>query len=858
MINSANKLYLYRSEHKGHMTIGVLAIRFIYLLFLISCLTPVVFAQHRIQGVVVDEDSGNKLMGVSVRVLGSNLGTASDSTGHFVLILDQSSAEVEFSSIGYATKIAHVSEQGPNQVSLNAEGTVIDGITVQINRKYSNKNNPAVELIDSVIHYKSKNRLSGNARIQFEQYDKIKIGIVDPPKLLKRTLSLVNFPTDYMDSLSLPGKKVLGIYQEENLARVYSQRDPSRSKRRIEHQIKTEFDQRYINNPNIQSYINYVLQPVDIYDESIFMLDKLILSPIANSGKTFYKYFLIDTVKNEHGQFMELEFVPRNDKDLLFRGKLQVSLDGSYAVKRVELHLGPSANINWISAVDLELNYSPRAGGAMLLDSTHVAVSFGSENNQAMYGERMSIHRDYDLESPIDNSVFSGPPVEVIPNVSTFIPNRPVPLSVFERNTYENIERLKNNPTFRSTIALGYLIAQGYYNLNAFELGPLEYTYSRNNIEGNRIRFGGRTTPLLSEKMYMEGYLAYGTRDNDLKYFLRTAVSLDGRNIATFPAHYVEGSIQHDILEPGRQPSFLRGDSFFDSFRRNRPTKWFMTDAYRLGHVVEFGNHFSVATAFSHIKRRTIGDFRLISSGDPNSAVRDINTNDVEVILRWAPYERFYYRNLTRRTIIERHPVFTVQYNKGLKGFLDAPYDYDMIKASVSRRLFLDQFGFADVTITAGKIWGVLPYTLLHMPNVRQRELDGRHEIRYDLMNSMEFAADQYVKFGFQHALNGFIFNKIPLLRRLKLREIWGAQGFYGRMSPHNDPALSDQVLEFDLDDQGLPLTRSQNGKPYWEASAGIDNILRVLRVEYVRRLTHREFPNISQDRYRVSLSINF
>ncbi|MCL7988332.1 DUF5686 and carboxypeptidase regulatory-like domain-containing protein [Sphingobacterium sp. lm-10] len=839
------------------MTIGALAIRFIYLLFLTSFLAPVVLlGQHRIQGVVVDEDTDSRLMGVSVRVLGSSTGTSTDSVGQFVLVLDRPYAQVELTSIGYATKMVRITEQAPNMISMRPEGTLIEGITVRVSRKYSNRDNPAVELIDSVIRYKSQNRLSGNASIQFEQYDKIKIGIVDPPKLLKRTLSMVNFPTDNLDTLTLVGKEVLGIYQEENLARVYSQRDPSRSKRRIDHQVKTEFDQRYVNNPNIQSYINYVLQPIDIYDESIFMLDKLFLSPIADNGKVFYKYFLIDTVTNEHGKFMELEFVPRNEKDLLFRGKLQVAMDGSYAVKRAELHIGTSANLNWISAVDLRLNYSPR-DGVMLLDSTHVAVSFGSENNQAMYGERMSVHRDYDLYSPIDISLFSGPPVEVLPDVSTFIPNRPVPLSVFERNTYENINRLKRDPTFRSTLALGYLIAQGYYNLNAFELGPLEYTYSRNNIEGNRIRLGGRTTPLLSEKMYVEGYLAYGTRDNDLKYYLSTAISVDGRNIATFPAHYVEGSIQHDILEPGRQPSFLRGDSFFDSFRRNRPTKWFMTDAYRLRHMVEFGNHFSVETAFSHIRRRTIGDFRLISSGDPTTAVRDINTNDVQVTLRWAPYERFYYRNLTRRTIIEQHPVFTVEYNKGLKGFLDAPYEYDMVKASASRRFFLNQFGFADMTFTAGKIWGVLPYTLLHMPNVRQK-LDGRHEIRYDLMNSMEFAADEYVKFGFEHALNGFIFNKIPLLRRLKLREIWGAQMFYGRMSTQNDPARSDQVVEFDTDAQGFPLTRSLFGRPYWEASVGIDNILRVLRVEYVRRLTHRDFPNISQDRYRVSLSLNF
>ncbi|MFD2598405.1 DUF5686 family protein [Sphingobacterium corticis] len=841
------------------MTNGALAIQYIYLALLTFLFASTAIGQHRIQGFIKDGDTGIPLRGASVYVVGSNVGTSSNSEGKFVLVFDRPQADIEVSLIGYGTVKTTIEEHSPNLISLETQGTVIGGVSIEVRRKYRNRGNAAVELIDSVISYKSQNRLKGTARLQFDQYDKLKIGVVDPPNALKRTLSLASFPVDHLDSITLPGHKLLGIYQEENLAKVYNQTNPSRSKKRIEHQVKTELDPRYVNNPNIQSYINYIFQQVDIYDESVFMLDKLILSPIADNGKVYYKYYIVDTITNEQGSFVELEFVPRNEKDLLFSGKLQVALDGRYAVKQASLHLGPSANINWIRGMDIQFDFSRYDGGAMLLDSTRVGVSFGSSRNQTMYGERISIHDNYDLQSEIEDGVFNGAPIEVLPEANgRFIPNRPVPLSVFERNTYENFVRLQDSKAFRSTLALGYLIAQGYYSLNEVELGPLEYTYSQNNIEGSRVRLGGRTTPMLSEKMYMEGYLAYGSRDQELKYYLSTAVSLDGENIATFPAHYVEASIQHDILDPGRQPSFLRGDSFFQSFRKNRPTKWFMTDAYRLKHVVEFGNHVSLSTAFTHTKRRTVGDFVLRNSGDPLVAVRDINTNDAQVELRWAPYEKFYYRNLTRSTVIERHPVFTLQYNKGIKGFWDAPYDYDMLKASASKRFFLNQFGFADMTLTGGKIWGVLPYTLLHMPNVVQPLLEGRHEIRYDLMNSMEFAADQYVKFGFQHALNGFIFNKIPLLKRLKLREIWGAQMFYGRMSAQNDPARSNRVLEFDVNQDGLPLTRSLYGNPYWEASVGIDNILRILRVEYVRRLTHRNYPDISRDRYRVSLSVNF
>src|SRR5690606_10963040 len=159
---------------------------------------------------------------------------------------------------------------------------------------------------------------------------------------------------------------------------------------------------------------------------------------------------------------------------------------------------------------------------------------------------------------------------------------------------------------------------------------------------------------------------AYGTDDKNVKYFIRPTLALNGQSVATFPAHFIQVAVQHDIFDPGRNLGFKKGDSFFQSIRRNRPTKWMDTYAYQLKHLIEFGNHVSFQTSFIHHRRRAIGDLRFVSSGDASLDVPDINSNELEFILRWAPKEKFYYRNLVRRTIVEKYPVFNLQYNRGL------------------------------------------------------------------------------------------------------------------------------------------------------------------------------------------------
>lgn len=835
------------------------------LLKLIVCLltlsVQLCLAQQKITGTVVDKDSGRGIPLASVKLAGSAQGTSCDSSGRFSFTIDRGlPIQLAVSAIGYEEQVVlYSSPQEKILVELNNNEHLIDAVEISRKQKYRNRN-PAVDLIHQVIKHKRANRLENQPRLSFQQYDKLQFGLVNPSEKYQSRLGSMGFFFKNVDTLTSPGDRLLTIFMQEQLSDVYSKNDPKAFKKRVKSIKQTNFDQRYVNNHNIQSYLSYLFQDVEIYDENIFLINKLFLSPIAGNAPVFYKYYITDTIQTDEGRCIQLQFEPRNKTDLLLSGSLQITMDGRFAVRRADLHANKEANLNWVNEIQISLQYRPNAQHRMVMERSDVDIMFGTNRRDAVYGRKTTLNYDYDFAPTFSDEVFAGAPTEILPSAQgdaqVVESRRPIQLSTVESNVYTNIDSLNNNRTFNTMLAVGYLLGQGFYNAGPVEFGPLEYLYSQNNIEGNRIRISGRTTAAFSEKLFLEGYVAYGTDDKNVKYFIRPTLALNGQSVATFPAHFIQVAVQHDIFDPGRNLGFKKGDSFFQSIRRNRPTKWMDTYAYQLKHLIEFGNHVSFQTSFIHHRRRAIGDLRFVSSGDASLDVPDINSNELEFILRWAPKEKFYYRNLVRRTIVEKYPVFNLQYNRGLEGFWGGDYAFDALRAFVSKRFFLKQLGFADMTLAGGKIWGTLPYPLLELPDVFREE--DRHIIDFSMMRSMEFVADEYIRFSLEHQLEGFIFNKIPFVKKLNLREIWGAKMFYGRLTDGNNPYLSNDVIRFDRDKDGQIMTHVMDRSPYWEGKVGIDNIFRMLRVEYIRRLNYLGLPNVDRDSYRVSLHLNF
>jgi hypothetical protein len=155
-----------------------------------------------------------------------------------------------------------------------------------------------------------------------------------------------------------------------------------------------------------------------------------------------------------------------------------------------------------------------------------------------------------------------------------------------------------------------------------------------------------------------------------------------------------------------------------------------------------------------------------------------------------------------------------------------------------------------------GYIFGKVPFPLLTIHRANQSYF---YQVQsYNLMNFLEFVSDQYASINIDHSFNGFIFNKLPLIKKTKLRELATLKVLYGKVREENSPAKNQDLLRFPTYPSGVPITYTLDRKPYVEASLGVGNIFKVFRVDVVRRLTYLDNPNISELGIRTLFKFDF
>ncbi len=823
-------------------------------------------AQPTIRGRVTDAATNEGIAGATVSLLHTATGTSTDSLGNYVLTHTGQATGIRFTALGYKTVTKQLNQDTPQTIDVELEEDLrsLDEVVVSGKGRYRNRDNPAVALIRKVIAHKGANRLARFDYVSFDAYEKIMVAISNVPRFVANNALTrgYRFAFENVDTTLVPGRSLLPIYLEENLSKQYRRMYPKAAKTVVTANKKTELDARYVNNDNIQAYFNFIYTDVDIYENNVLILNKPFLSPTADAAPLFYKFFITDTISSPEGQFVELTFVPRNETDRLFSGRLHVTLDGNYGIRRADIRIDQHANLNWVNDLTLSLRFHRHANGVYLPASSDMKINFGLQGSKGgAFGQRTLVYSGYDTETAIPTAIFNGQQATMMTGADRrpaayWDSERPVALTPVEAKTYANLDSLQNNRSFRRTLKVGYLLSQSYVNAGPVEFGPVEHTYSFNDLEGSRIRVGGRTTPALSEKFYGEAYTAYGTTDKQVKFYGSMAGTLNRRRIGEYPAHYVQLTYQHDAREPGQPLGFRNGDSFIRSFRSDEQDKWSYFDVWKLSHIIEFGNHFMLQASFASQREDPAANLYFITAATNPDTVRTLRTSELTFDIRWAPHEEFFQRNLERTPIINEHPVFNLRYNMGLKGPFGGEYDYHELQLGVSKRLFLSQLGLADVNVTSGYIFGTVPFPLLDIPYASRAY--ALSPDAYALMNDLEFVSDQYVKLHVEHRLHGFILNKIPLLKRLRIREVVGFKMLYSSVRPENRPENNPSAYVFPTDVDGNRTTFVMGRKPYMEASAGLENILNVLRVEYVRRLSYLNHPHIDKGGFRFSVKVDF
>ena len=860
-------------------------VRFIRYIILIALLQAVagIFLSHAqsftsASGIVKDSITGEPLPFVSVYFDGSTIGAMTDDNGTFTLQNNQGYTKLAAASLGYDTKFIDLKPGKKNdnlEVLLKPTAFEISEVVVKPKReKYTRKDNPAVELIKKVIAHKNDNRIEAKPEYQTEVYEKLSLSLdnfnpnLDKNKFLKK----FKFIKNYLDTSEFNGKPILTVSVRENLSDFYYRKSPKAEKTIVRAKRMQGIDKTLDDGGGITSNLEEIFKSINIFDNNIPILLNRFVSPLSSTlATTYYHYYIMDTLDVGGDKCVDLAFVPANSESYGFTGRLYITLDGNYAVKKVLLNTPANINLNWVDKLRIEQEFKQMPDSTWVLDQENTFVNFYVvKGTQQLYALQLRNYDNYNFNVQNADSVFGllGA-LHVLPEATAqpdtfWTHNRPIPLKEKEDALKDLLGQLRKVPAFNAIIKTAEILITGYIptandkKVTKFDFGPMNTTFSANHLEGFRMRVGGMTTANLNPYWFASGYLAYGTNDRKIKYNLKLTHSFtkkeyhEGEN----PVNNLSFIQEYDVYTPGQDFLFTSKDNIFVAWKVGEPvTKMQYIRKSVLQYEKEWLNGLTWKSWIMNQNNEAAGTLQYIKRDESGNLyhIKDFTTSEIGTQLRFAPGERAYNGRSGKESVFNLSkdaPVFKLSHQLGIKGVLGGDYNYNHTEISAEKRIWLSSFGHIDAQIKAGKVWDKVPFPLLILPNTNQ-SITIQPEA-FHMMNALEFVTDQYVSFNATYYLKGWILNRIPGIKWLRLREVLSFNMIYGGLTDKNNPTLTPGL--FLLPDGTQPL----GSTPYMECSVGLENIFKILRIDYYRRLTYLDHPDIKKGGIRIALRFTF
>lgn len=860
-------------------------VRFIRYIILIALLQAVagIFLSHAqsftsASGIVKDSITGEPLPFVSVYFDGSTIGAMTDDNGTFTLQNNQGYTKLAAASLGYDTKFIDLKPGKKNdnlEVLLKPTAFEISEVVVKPKReKYTRKDNPAVELIKKVIAHKNDNRIEAKPEYQTEVYEKLSLSLdnfnpnLDKNKFLKK----FKFIKNYLDTSEFNGKPILTVSVRENLSDFYYRKSPKAEKTIVRAKRMQGIDKTLDDGGGITSNLEEIFKSINIFDNNIPILLNRFVSPLSSTlATTYYHYYIMDTLDVGGDKCVDLAFVPANSESYGFTGRLYITLDGNYAVKKVLLNTPANINLNWVDKLRIEQEFKQMPDSTWVLDQENTFVNFYVvKGTQQLYAHQLRNYDNYNFNVQNADSVFGllGA-LHVLPEATAqpdtfWTHNRPIPLKEKEDALKDLLGQLRKVPAFNAIIKTAEILITGYIptandkKVTKFDFGPMNTTFSANHLEGFRMRVGGMTTANLNPYWFASGYLAYGTNDRKIKYNLKLTHSFtkkeyhEGEN----PVNNLSFIQEYDVYTPGQDFLFTSKDNIFVAWKVGEPvTKMQYIHKSVLQYEKEWLNGLTWKSWIMNQNNEAAGTLQYIKRDESGNLyhIKDFTTSEIGTQLRFAPGERAYNGRSGKESVFNLSkdaPVFKLSHQLGIKGVLGGDYNYNHTEISAEKRIWLSSFGHIDAQVKAGKVWDKVPFPLLILPNTNQ-SITIQPEA-FHMMNALEFVTDQYVSFNATYYLKGWILNRIPGIKWLRLREVLSFNMIYGGLTDKNNPTLTPGL--FLLPDGTQPL----GSTPYMECSVGLENIFKILRIDYYRRLTYLDHPDIKKGGIRIALRFTF
>jgi len=831
----------------------------ILLFLLLCCWNTLAWGQFTLKGRVVDADTKEGIPFANVYFDGTATGTSTDVDGYYEFAVKKLYDTLSASAIGFEQLRKPLDlDSVVQEVNFYLRGSalILDEVVVIAGE------NPANRIVRGIIEKKPQNRVDALNSFQYESYSKIELDLenINPKLQQSKLLKPFAFVFENIDSTS-DEKPFLPIYINEVLSNVYYVKEGGKPKSIIQAQRTSGTD-----NQTVIEYIKRIHQDYNIYDDWIYVLEKPFVSPFSKSGLGYYEYYILDSTSIEGHWSYKLKFKPKRKQENTFYGDFWVA-DSVFAVERVNMRMSPDVNINLVNRIIIYEEFSQQDSIWAPVKKKMVVDFTPTEGAPGMIGRRTETFREFTANQPATRQHYlEKDPYYIYENVEVdddafWAEARHEPLSKTESAVYAMVDSIQNVPLYKTYVEIIEIVFVGYFELGPVELGPYSSLYSTNPVEGDRFRIGLRTSDQFSEQVRLGGYVAYGLKDEDFKY------SADARWLMSKNPRIMAGVAYKDDISLNSENSeeFVEGDLFSGMFRRNLMQKLIRVQEGKLFYERYWKNGFSNRITFLNRNMDPYGNvtedgrgFNYAYLPDPAS-LSDIDTtiNATEIILkaRYALDEMIIDTDFSRTSFGSQHPIIELQYTLGVNGVLGGDYSYHKLSLSYRHYFYLNPFGWMSYRFNAGKVFGTLPFLLLEVHPGNEGYFTGRDI--FNMMTRYEFASDTYASIFLEHHFDGFLLNKVPLLRKLNFRSYATFKAVMGSISDKNrDANRLNAFVPTDVDTYAG--FRAPRKGPYMEASVGIENILKVFQVELSWRLSYLDNPQARRFGLRFGMAFYF
>ena len=824
---------------------------------------------HSAGGVVTDSKTKKPLEYIAVYIKHTATGCLTNYNGEFFLKDSSGADTLVIDAIGYEKLLIKL-KPGQNtglKIQLKPANIELASAIVKPKReKYSKKENPAVELIRNVIENKGKNRIESKEYFKSDYHEKLTLSLDDYTPNLEKKKKL-QFVQQHIDTSEITGKPILTFSIREKICDYYYRKSPKTEKTVQKAVRHLGLDEDLDRNGGVTATLDQLFTGVDIFDNEISFIANRFVSPISSTLATsYYKYYIMDTVRVDGVPCTDLAFVPFNSQSFGFTGRLYITNDGKYSVKKVQLNFPSNSNINWIDNLRIDQTFQQTEDGLWALKKEDAYVNLTlMEGSQGIFAHQTRSFDNFVVDETLaDNPAYKiDGPTKILSDATTqnadyWESNRITTLNTREAAIEQVTQDFKKNTNIDFwTKTIDAFVSEWIplgksKEVSKFDLGPILSFLSWDHTEGWRVRVGGMTTANLNNRWFANGYLAYGFKDQKVKGSIELTHSFNEKNYHKNekPLNNLSFSYTYDLFSPetlGEQHDIVT------SFKTKSAVKYQYIQKIKINYEKQWFNSlrsniwlendiYNPATEFTVDGLPANGTlfYRLQGSADPRAYIRDFMVTELGTSLRWAPGERVFNAVSQRTNIDKDTPIFTLTHRIGTAGYNGGEWNfgntnnsflYNATQLEIFKRFRISIAGFLDAKISAGKVWNQVPYNLLMLPASNQ-SFSYRRET-FHTMNALEFVTDQYVQANLTWHMKGLILNRIPLLKRLKLREIVCYNIAYGSLTDKNNPAHNPGKL-FELP---MGTTALDGGKPYMEIGAGLENIFQLFRIVYFYRI---------------------